>query len=62
MEKIAVYEQGKGNIFTAAQLSGELCRVSKIENKAIDGLLIRTMLCGRPDVEVLGSGYYELKM
>ena len=62
MEKVAVFEQGKGNIFTAAQLSEELCGVSKIVNKAIDGLLIRTILCGRSDVRILGSGYYELKM
>ena len=61
MEKIAVYEQGKGNVFTAAQLSGEILRASNIINACIDGQIIRTILCGREDVEVLGSGYYELK-
>lgn len=63
IEKIAEYDQSKGMlIFTAAQLSGEILRASNIINASIDGHIIRTILCGRADVTVLGSGYYEFKL
>lgn len=61
MMHIAKYDQGRAiHTFTAAELSNELCRVSKIKNGIIDGQIILTILNGRSDVVVLGSGYYGL--
>jgi hypothetical protein len=60
IERACYYEpKEKMHVFTAACLSEHLMKSSNLIG-TIDGQLIRTILTGRPNIVVLGSGYYGL--
>lgn len=50
----------KNHVFNAACFSAEFCRLAEVSNN-LDGKLVRAILAGRPDVEVLhGGAHYRL--
>lgn len=62
IEQICEHDKERGlHTFTAAQLSNRLMEVSRLSG-VIDGQLIRTILTGRRNIIVLGSGYYGVML
>jgi NAD(P)-dependent dehydrogenase (short-subunit alcohol dehydrogenase family) len=48
--------------FNAAGFANTLARIAGLERTDIDGLLVRAILAGRPDIEVLsGAAHYRLR-
>jgi len=48
-----------GTQFTGAGFSTALCRIAGT-GEAIDGLVVRALLTGRPDIQPMGCGMYTI--
>jgi hypothetical protein len=48
----------KDGVFNAACFSTALSKMSAV-NQTLDGRMVRALLCGRRDVEVLPGGHYR---
>jgi len=60
MEKAVVLFGNQGdNIFTSACLSEAITKLAGV-NGVIDGHIIRCLMVGRTDVEVLGDAHFRL--
>lgn len=61
MEKAVILFGNKGdNIFTNACLSEAITSLAGVKG-VLDGHVVRCLLVGRPDVDVLGSCHFRLK-
>jgi hypothetical protein len=47
------------NIFNAAGFSNAIMRIAGLKG-AIDGRLVRILLAGRQDIEILSNSYYKI--
>ena len=59
---VGAFGGGGDNVFNGAGFSLEMMRLAGLDG-VIDGHLVRAILTGRDDVEILGckSGHYRLK-
>lgn len=54
-------DKSDGKTFNAACFSGSFTRMAAV-HEVLDGNVVRAMLCGRDDVEILsGSSYFRMK-
>lgn len=61
MEKaVRLFGDNGDNIFTSACLSGAITKLAGVSG-VIDGNIIRCLLVGRRDVEILDSCHFKLK-
>ena len=60
MERATRNFGGTDGIFNACGFSNALTKLANV-NGVIDGAIVRVILAGRTDIEVLSGGYYKLK-